>query len=270
MRPAPVIDPHPPSRHMALRLLTRSGDRSARKAIVAARFAGVQLEVPAFQMGVDNRTPEFLALSPCGRVPVLDTPDGAVFGAHAIVRCLAKLGRCGGALLGTSAIDSAHVDQWIDFASNELDAPLTAYRTEGGKEAVRRALVALDRHLATRTYLVGVAITLADVVVACSLLPVYTERFDDACRAAHSNVTRYLAGLSARPEFEAEPEPEPEPEPEEPRINNCFTHENVPSGGINAYTFALKPEEHQPSGTCSLSRIDNAVLHLKLDKLDKP
>jgi hypothetical protein len=30
--------------------------------------------------------------------------------------------------------------------------------------------------------------------------------------------------------------------------------------GINVYSFALKPEEHQPSGTCNMSRIDNAVL----------
>ena len=29
---------------------------------------------------------------------------------------------------------------------------------------------------------------------------------------------------------------------------------------INVYSFALKPEEHQPSGTCNFSRIDNAKL----------
>lgn len=29
---------------------------------------------------------------------------------------------------------------------------------------------------------------------------------------------------------------------------------------INVYSFALKPEEHQPSGTCNFSRIDNATL----------
>ena len=29
---------------------------------------------------------------------------------------------------------------------------------------------------------------------------------------------------------------------------------------INCYSFALKPEEHQPSGTCNFSRIDNAQL----------
>ena len=40
-------------------------------------------------------------------------------------------------------------------------------------------------------------------------------------------------------------------------------HENVPSNtGINVYSFALKPEEHQPSGTLNMSRIDSAVLNI--------
>ena len=40
-------------------------------------------------------------------------------------------------------------------------------------------------------------------------------------------------------------------------------HERVPvNSGINVYSFALKPEEHQPSGTCNMSRIDNATLNL--------
>ena len=32
---------------------------------------------------------------------------------------------------------------------------------------------------------------------------------------------------------------------------------------INVYSFALKPEEHQPSGTCNFSRIDNATLEVR-------
>jgi hypothetical protein len=40
-------------------------------------------------------------------------------------------------------------------------------------------------------------------------------------------------------------------------------HTNIPdSPGINVYSFALKPEEQQPSGTCNMSRIDNATLLL--------
>ena len=35
---------------------------------------------------------------------------------------------------------------------------------------------------------------------------------------------------------------------------------NLHTDGIAVYSFALKPEEHQPSGTCNFSRIDNAQL----------
>jgi hypothetical protein len=39
-------------------------------------------------------------------------------------------------------------------------------------------------------------------------------------------------------------------------------HSRSPSTGINVYSFALRPEEHQPSGTCNFSRIDKATLQL--------
>jgi len=41
-------------------------------------------------------------------------------------------------------------------------------------------------------------------------------------------------------------------------------HKNVPSTGINVYSFALNPEDHQPSGTCNFSRIDASALILNL------
>ncbi len=44
----------------------------------------------------------------------------------------------------------------------------------------------------------------------------------------------------------------------------CFS--NTPTDGVNVYSFALTPEEHQPSGTCNFSRIDNATLALTLGR----
>lgn len=45
-------------------------------------------------------------------------------------------------------------------------------------------------------------------------------------------------------------------------------HTNVPrSPGINVYSFALNPEEHQPSGTCNFSRLDSAQLVLTIGPL---
>jgi len=41
-------------------------------------------------------------------------------------------------------------------------------------------------------------------------------------------------------------------------------HTRTPADGINVYSFALHPEQHQPSGTCNLSRIDSTMLNLTL------
>ena len=35
----------------------------------------------------------------------------------------------------------------------------------------------------------------------------------------------------------------------------------IPEKNVYVYSFALKPEEHQPSGTCNFSRIDNAQMN---------
>ena len=42
-----------------------------------------------------------------------------------------------------------------------------------------------------------------------------------------------------------------------------FVHHTAsPMPGVYAYSFALKPEEHQPTGTCNFSRIDNAQVSI--------
>mgnify|MGYP003842252177 FL=1 len=41
-------------------------------------------------------------------------------------------------------------------------------------------------------------------------------------------------------------------------------HSGTPYPGVYVYSFALKPEEHQPTGTCNFSRIDNAQVSVNL------
>ena len=43
-------------------------------------------------------------------------------------------------------------------------------------------------------------------------------------------------------------------------VQPYYHHTRIPYTGINSYSFALRPEEHQPSGTCNFSRLDSAVL----------
>tara|TARA_B110000483_G_scaffold235634_1_gene307455 strand:+ start:1126 stop:2391 length:1266 start_codon:yes stop_codon:yes gene_type:complete len=48
-------------------------------------------------------------------------------------------------------------------------------------------------------------------------------------------------------------------------------HTNVPNNFIYVYSFSLNPEEYQPSGTCNFSRIDSAILQMRLsEELVKP
>ena len=52
------------------------------------------------------------------------------------------------------------------------------------------------------------------------------------------------------------------------RVQPYQHHTGNPAVGINCYSFALKPEEHQPSGTLQLFRIDNAELAITNGALD--
>ena len=54
-------------------------NKNVYKALVAAEYVGVKVEtVPDFQMGVSNKTPEFLKLNPMGKVFVFDLSHGFV------------------------------------------------------------------------------------------------------------------------------------------------------------------------------------------------
>jgi hypothetical protein len=44
-------------------------------------------------------------------------------------------------------------------------------------------------------------------------------------------------------------------------------HTGSPCAGVYSYSFALKPEEHQPTGTCNFSRIDNAQMSVTCNAL---
>lgn len=60
---------------MALKLWTNPANFRAFKVLIAAEYNGVELEVPEFNHPSDSKSPDFLAKSPLGRVPVLETPQ---------------------------------------------------------------------------------------------------------------------------------------------------------------------------------------------------
>ena len=71
-----------------MKLFTYAGNVHALQSLIIAKYNGVEIEVPAFEMGKDNKKADFLAKSPMGKVPVLETPSGCICEAAAIARCL--------------------------------------------------------------------------------------------------------------------------------------------------------------------------------------
>ncbi len=54
-------------------------------------------------------------------------------------------------------------------------------------------------------------------------------------------------------------------------VQNFQRHTNTPNNYIYVYSFALKPEEFQPSGSCNFSRIDDQELYIHInDELINP
>ena len=104
------------------------------------------------------------------------------------------------------------VDAWIDYTTGEVDAPLlswflplagiwphSAEKEAAAKEALKKGLAVLDAHLATRTFLVGDAVTLADIVAACNVFLGYTKLFDATYRKSVPHVTRWYETVSNQP-----------------------------------------------------------------------
>lgn len=185
----------------------------AYKAVIAGKYVGVEVsEVPNFVMGETNKTKDFLQnVNPYGKVPALVGPEGSVWESNAIARYVARLGE--GNLFGSSNYEGAQVDQWIDWAREfELPGAVWLYPIMGfipnDKEATNRAkgdirnlLKFLNSHLELRTFIVGERVTLADIVIACSLVPLYTKVFDDSFRKGFVNVNRWFVNMVNQPNF---------------------------------------------------------------------
>ena len=145
------------------------------------RFAlnelGVDCEtVPVDLLKREQRAPEFLALNPCGRVPVLVDGDLKLWESHAI---LAYLGEKTGRLWPTTPADRADAMRWLFFLSSAISPPATevafnriAVKLSGGtpdeaaiargEKALPDPLRIIDQHLAKNEWMLGDKFSLVD------------------------------------------------------------------------------------------------------------
>ncbi len=172
---------------------------------------GIDYEIERYKLGDKAmRSPEFLAISPNGRVPVLDDGDVRISESTAIAQYL--LARYGEGRLAPT-IDSPDFPvylQWLHYAEGMLMGPIGNYVVEAillpperrSEEHAKRSLKLLgnllkgvDAHLADRDYLAG-DFTAADTLTghACLISEQIGVDMSDM-----PNLTAYLDRLKARP-----------------------------------------------------------------------
>ena len=184
------------------------------KVRAVAAHIGLPLELEFVDLSKgQQRTPEYLALNPTGRTPVLVDGDFTLWESNAIMQYLAA--RTPNQLWPADARDRADIMRWQSFQlahwSKEGCEPLIFERlvkkilnlgaadaavVAKGTEAFNREARVLDAHLAKRSYLVGADVTLADFSVAA---PLFYAKEAELPVGPYARVQEWFGRVSALP-----------------------------------------------------------------------
>merc|ERR1719215_298496 len=178
---------------MPMKLYAQPDSYATKKALIAAKYAGLEIDTPVGGGGATS-----------GKIPVLETAQGCIFSSVAIARYISRISRTAG-LYGQNILEGGMIDSWIEFCTHELEVPLCTWvlpvmgvcpeipeATKCAKEDVRKTLDVLNKHLLHNTYMVGHTITLADIIVSCALLDGFTHVLDAAFLKPFGNLVRWF------------------------------------------------------------------------------
>ena len=179
------------------------------RALWMAKEAGVDYEHLPVEIGDDGaRTPEFLAINPNGRLPVIVDGDFVLFESLAITLYLAKKHSLG-KLYPATLEGEAKAWQWSLWALTEVDRGVNIWslnavrlppqeRDAARRDEALKVLAApfkvLDAAVAEQDYLIGDAFTVADLNVAAVI-----SRAIDMDLSAVPNLSAWLARCLDRP-----------------------------------------------------------------------
>lgn len=164
----------------------------------------------------ENQLEEYLHKNPAGKIPALVDEDGPIFESNSICRYLeAKYGESSESalaanLVGKSLRQRAEVDSWMEYISHHLRQGVyqmlfhtyvyqvvgkerSDYAYQEGVETVNGALKIIDRKLGTNEYLVGGALTLADLSLVSSLDPLSVLEY--SLEELYPNLHNYFTNL---------------------------------------------------------------------------
>ena len=164
-------------------------------------------------MKMEHKTPEYTAINPLQRMPVLVLDDGTVIAESlAICRYFDAL-HPEPPLFGVGPKEIALVEMWsrrvennffatvaavfrhLHPAMKELEVPQVPAWAEANKPRVMQFLELLDGELAKREFIAGDRFTVADITALCTV--------DFMKPEGAANVKRWHAAVSARPSAKA-------------------------------------------------------------------
>jgi glutathione S-transferase len=159
-------------------------------------------------------TPEFLAMNPHGRVPVINDSGTVVWESQAILRYLAAKYANGTAFWNVNPAERAVADQWMDWSQTALQVAFLNgvfwgwYRTPEAKrnmtvvnaaiDHTSNLLKRVDRQLEGKTLLTGDQLSLADIPIGTHLYRYFNLNLP---RPKLPNVERWYELLLARPAY---------------------------------------------------------------------
>ena len=154
----------------------------------------------------DQRKPEFLALNPRGKVPVLVDDDFVLCESEAILWYVAERFP-DAALLGSTPRDRARALQWCNFAYTSLYEVIyelwLSPTLDGRRAQLAGALPVLERALADREYLTG-AYSIADIATASVMYWIRAfEARHHAGLEGGERVTTWYERITNRPAWRA-------------------------------------------------------------------
>ena len=171
-----------------------------------AKYAGADVESQACDFGKTNKSPEFLAKFPFGKVPAMETVDGPLYVSNAIAYYVAARKP---ELLGATDYERALTIQHICSANCEQNPamvkavypvfgylPYFADQWQSDVKTLLATLKVYDQILQPRTYFVGESVTLADIIYTCSLRYIFEYILSPADRKQLVNLTRWFVTMT--------------------------------------------------------------------------
>lgn len=182
-----------------------------------ALLAGVEYHNPEGYIHYkSNKTPEFTAKFPHGKVPALETPEGFYLAeSSAVARYIVARGNPeASVLLGVTPEEQALVEQWIHFADTEVQPysgllnglfthkiPYSETLHLNNLGRLERSFNTLEAVLKDKTYIVGERLTLADLSVATIVLRSAKVFLGNDNIPKYSSVVRHTEFILTQPKI---------------------------------------------------------------------